>query len=915
MSWVVVHVELRAGLLQARTIGKGIDACVAQMIDWIELPCDSALAVLPLGAQHMVLVVSYWEAASGAPDTYYTEEHVYDLQWQDIALEVHKVTAAPFGGPIAVVRDEEALVEVRGSVGGGGRPLVRVFTSSGQLTGSFLWEGSRLADWGWSNELQLIMVDSQAKVYFYSLLGVREPKQVSFGSELEREGVGHTVVYPDGLVVMGRQSGQLWAVVLVAVGETVWVVDDHGATDQLLPAGCGGVSAMTVSPNGAFLALACHDGKLRVMSSDFGQQLSEFDTRSNVPPASMAWCGVDAVAMRWEGLLLLVGPYGDWLRRAATGALVMVPEVDGVRLIGSSGTTGTSTSLLRRVPNVLLQVYKPGSTAPAAQLLNAADLFDAGSARSDKLLRQMSGQLQAAVEACATAAGLELSVPRQRALLRAAVFGRAFALDVPADLLHQLAIKMRILNALREPDVGLPLSMPQLEALSLPVVISRLVLYRQYLLAYRIAELLGGAGRDEVLLHWAAAKISANPNMPDGALREAIAAKMSKLDRPKYAALAAHAQSIGRRSLAIKLLEEEPSAAQQVPLLISLARTTATTAGLPGTSTSTADSSESACGEDTLGRALRKAVEAGDPDLVYLALFAAYRSRSLPEFWRLVSPRATAKNLFVKFTRLKEPELLETLYVTQQMHIEAADLALESALRSLSAAIAPGGSLQPLLSSASGGAGRGDDASLNKCISGLQEASQKYAQSREMSWQSKASAEAALLLKEQLRLEKDTGQALFVGLSLTDTLTACIKLNQPPHTRAITALRKAFSVPEARWYWIKLRALGATHDWLALELFAAERKVSPIGWEPFLQVAAQNGAPQEVQARLISHMPDSRAKAAAYEGIGCPREAAEVAAKLRDGALFARIQDAINPSTPAGIAIAQIKERFQSSFR
>jgi hypothetical protein len=66
-----------------------------------------------------------------------------------------------------------------------------------------------------------------------------------------------------------------------------------------------------------------------------------------------------------------------------------------------------------------------------------------------------------------------LSIPRQRALLRAAVFGRAFASDVPAALLHQLAIKMRVLNALREPEVGVPLTMPQLEALSLPVVISR----------------------------------------------------------------------------------------------------------------------------------------------------------------------------------------------------------------------------------------------------------------------------------------------------------------------------------------------------------------------------------------------------------------------------------------------------------
>jgi hypothetical protein len=55
--------------------------------------------------------------------------------------------------------------------------------------------------------------------------------------------------------------------VLAAVRETVWVVDDHGATDQPLPAGCGGVAAMAVSPNGAFVALACNDGRLRVMTS------------------------------------------------------------------------------------------------------------------------------------------------------------------------------------------------------------------------------------------------------------------------------------------------------------------------------------------------------------------------------------------------------------------------------------------------------------------------------------------------------------------------------------------------------------------------------------------------------------------------------------------------------------------------
>jgi hypothetical protein len=41
---------------------------------------------------------------------------------------------------------------------------VRIFSASGQLQGSFLWEGGRLLAWGWSNELELVLVDVGAKV-------------------------------------------------------------------------------------------------------------------------------------------------------------------------------------------------------------------------------------------------------------------------------------------------------------------------------------------------------------------------------------------------------------------------------------------------------------------------------------------------------------------------------------------------------------------------------------------------------------------------------------------------------------------------------------------------------------------------------------------------------------------------------
>ena len=43
--------------------------------------------------------------------------------------------------------------------------------------------------------------------------GTRVAKQVSFGPQLEAEGISKACLYPDGLVVLGALSNQLWAVV------------------------------------------------------------------------------------------------------------------------------------------------------------------------------------------------------------------------------------------------------------------------------------------------------------------------------------------------------------------------------------------------------------------------------------------------------------------------------------------------------------------------------------------------------------------------------------------------------------------------------------------------------------------------------------------------------------------------------
>ena len=82
-----------------------------------------------------------------------------------------------------------------------------------------------------------------------------------------------------------------------------------------------------------------------------------------------------------------------------------------------------------------------------------------------------------------------------------------------------------------------------------------------------------------------------------------------------------------------------------------------------------------------------------------------------------------------------------------------------------------------------------------------------------------------------------------------------------------------FVVSDKRFYWLKVRRLLMSfsyanvhlshsalnlsdkvltlceeHNWEELDVFASERK-SPIGWEPFLQLAKKNNAPREVQSR------------------------------------------------------------------
>lgn len=96
--------------------------------------------------------------------------------------------------------------------------------------------------------------------------------------------------------------------VLLAVDKTVYLVDSTEAEDKILQD--GPFKHVSISPSGHFVGLFTAEGKLWVVSNDFQNKLSEYDSKSRVPPSTVKWCGDDAVILAWEDEIHLVGPSG-----------------------------------------------------------------------------------------------------------------------------------------------------------------------------------------------------------------------------------------------------------------------------------------------------------------------------------------------------------------------------------------------------------------------------------------------------------------------------------------------------------------------------------------------------------------------------------------------------------------------------
>lgn len=341
------------------------------------------------------------------------------------------------------------------------------------------------------------------------------------------------------------------------------------------------------------------------------------------------------------------------------------------------------------------------------------------------------------------AAGLEFSIHWQKQLLKAASFGKSVLDIYNSDEFVDMCETLRVLNAVRFYEIGLPLSYEQFLRLTPEKLIRRLINRREYLLALRVSSYLR-LPTDRIYVHWASQKVRVGSEDEDTICR-LIVEKLAGKRGISFEEIARAAYDEGRGRLATELLNHEPRAGKQVPLLLNME-------------------------EDEI--ALDKAIESGDSDLIFFVLLHLKKKLPLASFFRVINSRPVATSLIEATAQADDTELLKDLYYQDDRRNDGANVFVREALK------------QPDSKTAS------DKLTL---------AAKLLADSKETFFELKSLQEATTLLKMQEAFDRDLTET-FTGLSVNETIFKLIKLGYASRAKK---MQSEFKVPERTAWWLR----------------------------------------------------------------------------------------------------------------
>ena len=266
---------------------------------------------------------------------------------------------------------------------------------------------------------------------------------------------------------------------------------------------------------------------------------------------------------------------------------------------------------------------------------------------------------------CIEAAGNEWQPTIQKMLLRAAQLGKSFLMDtIDPELFVSMCQTLRILNAIHHYKIALPLTYQQYEILGKSGLLNRLILRRQYNLAIQICRHLNmpeAEGIPRIMTDWACYKIK-HGHVDAEQLASEISAKLGIGSKVSYSSIALKAIECKQDRLAVRyanqfsilffsflvlhlffyliklfcrLLDFEHRASEQIPLLLKL-------------------------GQEP--QALTKAVDSGDPNLVYHVLVVLKENYSSDKFYMTIRQYPSVNALYAKLCNTIQMGSLEQIY-------------------------------------------------------------------------------------------------------------------------------------------------------------------------------------------------------------------------------------------------------------
>ncbi|XP_067617235.1 vacuolar protein sorting-associated protein 16 homolog [Eurosta solidaginis] len=772
------------------------------------------------------------------PDTY-RKLDLFTPDWPlDVDLEYMHVVGAPFGGPLAMMRDPKQIVPIKGS----GKPMIRIFDTAGLEFGKILWNHGKLITMGWSDMEELICVQDDALVFVYDMFG-NEKESYSMGQEASltkivdakifqsTSGTGVAVLTTTGRVflklinskdVRARQLPEIpksisectcWEII-TEERNTYCLLGRDQEVIKLFPGESVGtitrnlfgrqferILLMSVSYNHQNLALYTNNGLLWLGTVDMKKKFCEFDTGRKDIPRQIEWVmnaeqnQADAVVISYPSFLLVVNRNGDKNLFTYDPAIFLVAEMDGVRII-----TNSAHEMIQKLPKCVQNIFAVNSQEPSSFLFEAQKKFQEKSHQADEYLSLFRDKMDIAVEECIEAAGYEFCTETQKSLLRTAYFGKGFIPSHNPDEYMRMLRILRVLNALRHEKIAMPLTHKQFCHLKPEVVLGRLVFRKHYAMAIQVAKHLK-LPESWILEHWAYHKVINDKDDNEVARKITDKFKNPSVQGISFCNIAEKAHDVGRDELAIKLLELEPRASLQVPLLLKLGK---------------------------YDRAIKSATQSGDTELVTAVLLEIKKKMMLANFNIIIREYPMALSIYKKMMKEWSPTALYDLYNQEDDQKSIAEYNFRNALES------------------------------DSLESNLPMIANSYTQGRK-NVEAELCADTGKIMKLQKNILTPkygrVHQITFNGLSIHNTILLLLQIGELKEAEKI---KNDFKVPDKRFWWLRIITMSEKYKWDDLEKFSKSKK-SPIGYEPFVEVCLNQNNLHEARKYILKCRDDRKA--------------------------------------------------------